>query len=190
LIHKEDQDTDEEVMPSTLQYLFVESRGRPVVVGKFLVSQACRIPIRRGLVKFHFVSSPDSAQGLCVKAKGGTITMSDGSSTESLHNWHEPGLADRVEHRVSCPKNELLVWNIYRVRHPTGETTEDYWTGDAGMVLLEERAGYRRYGCSDWRSPFDPSALVFEVEWFDEIGDGSSRNSEEKKVAGPFFGDR
>jgi hypothetical protein len=155
-------------MPTTLQYLFIQSRGSPVVVGDWLVHQLARIPIRVGVIRVRMLSPPDKSQGVCLKAEGGAILLSDGSSTETLQVWHEPDLPDTVVHRVNCPSNELRVWNTYRVRHPTGQTTIDHWTGAAGMVLLEEHLSSRRYGCNDWRDPFDPSRFSFEVAWNEE----------------------
>jgi hypothetical protein len=166
LIRTEGRDIGEH-MESTLQNLFVKSAGKPVMVGPWLVTQAARIPICHGVVTVRFISAPDSTEGICLKAKQGTILLSDGSATETLRVWCEPNLPAIVRHRVQCPR-ELLLWNIYRVYHPTGETTEDYWTGEAGMVLLAEQPRYRRYGCSDWRSPFDPYRLVFDIEWCEE----------------------
>ena len=177
LIHKEDLDIEDKEMNSTLQDLFIQSQGKPVSVGDRVVTQLCRIPVRRGVVEFRFISPPDSDQGLCVKAKGGAIVLSDGTSTETLHIWHEPGLPETVVHRVACPYGELLVWNIYRVHHTTGEITEDYWTGNAGMVALHEGSGHRRYACSDWRTPFDPSVLIFQVDWSDQAGHTSNHVS-------------
>jgi hypothetical protein len=162
----EGRDIDEATMTHTLQELFIRSKGQPLTVGNSIVSQLCEIPLRRGVVRFQFISPPDSNQGVCAKAKGGEIVLSDGSSTEVLYIWHEPGLPNTVSHRVWCPAGQLLVWNIYRVHHHrTGEVTEDYWTGNAGMVLAEDRPGHRRYCCSDWRTPFVPNALVFDVDW-------------------------
>jgi hypothetical protein len=155
-------------MATTLQQRFLHSRGADLLVDNHVVSQLVRIPIRQGTVKLQFSSPGDGTQGLCIKAKGGTILMTDGTFTESLHIWNAPNLPIEVAHRVNCPTNELLVWNIYRVQHPTGEMTIDYWTGNAGMVLLREAATCRRYGCSDWRTPFEPTAIVFDVSWYDE----------------------
>lgn len=153
---------------SSLQELFVRSGGRDVAYDGELVSQLSRIPIGEGNVTVTFISPTDADQGVLIKAKGGAITLSDGSFAEAVVIWREPKLPSAITHHVRCPKGELLVWNTYRVHHLTGETTEDYWTGNAGMVLLDRDAGHRRYGCSDWRSPFDPSRLVFEVDWSQE----------------------
>src|SRR6266404_1042825 len=117
---KEGPDIDEVSMTHTLQELFIQSKGQPVTVDGRIVSQLCRIPLGRGIIRFHLISPPDSNQGICAKAQGAGIALSDGSSTEELHVWHEPGLPDTVSHRVICPGGELLVWNIYRLRHPNG----------------------------------------------------------------------
>lgn len=157
-------------MGETLQSLFVKSNGKPIRIGDREVVQTCTIPISHGIVHIRLISPPNTDQGLCIDARtGGSIDLTNRSSTQRLHIWHEPGLHRSVTHRIDCPMNELLIWNIYRVHHPTGEMTEDYWTGNAGMVLLESSPNRRRYGCSDWRSPFDPSAIEFEVEWGNDV---------------------
>jgi hypothetical protein len=152
----------------TLQERFIESRGSPVMIGDQQVSQLYRIPLTKGVVQFRFISPPDADQGICVNAKGGAIELSDGTSCETLHIWHEPGRPEKAAHRLTCPAGEFLVWNVYRARHPDGETTVDCFTGDAGMVLLQEGPMRRRFGCSDWRTPFDPTALVVDVQWANE----------------------
>ena len=155
-------------MNQSFQELFLRSRGKPIVVNGREVCQMTRIPIRRGLVRIRFNSTPDGTQGICVRAKGGWVELSDGSRSERLMIWNEPGLPNSITHRVNCPEDELLIWNVYRVHHPTGEVTEDSWTGNAGMVLVYGSSGYRRFECSDWRNPFDPSVLTFEIEWKDD----------------------
>jgi hypothetical protein len=164
-------------MNKTLQDRFVETDGMPIKIGVWVVTQLSRIPISRGRINVQITSPPNSDQGICLKAKDGFIELPDGSQVERLHIWHEPGALASATYSVHCPHKELLVWNIYRVHHPTGETTEDHWTGNAGIVLVDDQPQRRRYVCSDWRSPFDPTAIAFEVEWrgaseSDENGDG------------------
>ena len=154
---------------TTLQELFIESRGASVDLDGHNVCQAFRIRMNRGIVRLVFLSPPDSDQGVRLKARGGAIGLSDGTLTPILDIWNMACFPQTVEHRVACPNHEIVLWNVYRVHHPHGEVTEDYWTGDAGMVVLNEGPMSRRFGCSDWRSPFDPSRMVFEIEWCDEL---------------------
>jgi hypothetical protein len=153
-------------MGESLQYAFVESRGKPVRVGKQIVTQADRVPIKKGRVRLVFLSAKGQEQGVYLKAKDGWVEMSDGGRTETLVVWKHPPLPDVVEHNVYCPSEGLTVWNAYRVVHPDGTVTEDMWTGNAGMVILEDAPQSRVYGCSTGEGDFDATQLVFRLEWF------------------------
>jgi hypothetical protein len=128
-----------------LQDAFVQSEGAPVELNGLSVVQADRISIRRGWVQIEFLSAPEvldalSCQGLGLEAKGGSIRLSDGTAVPLLHVWHKPDLPPRVLHWVDCPTNELLVWNIYQIRHYSGFITDDCFTGNAGMVVTQKGA--------------------------------------------------
>ena len=155
-------------MSETLQELFVKSLGKPVRLDNRVVFQLCRIPINHGMVTISLLSPPNSDEGICIKAPNGAIELSDGTASETVYVWHEPNLPTRLSHHVNCPNGELLIWNIYRVHHPNGEVTVDFWTGNAGMTLLTDAPNRRRYACSDWRGSFDPPAIQFEVELQDD----------------------
>jgi hypothetical protein len=152
-------------MTESLQYAFFRSHGQPVLVGQWIVRQADRIPIDTGRVTVRFVKGKRPDHGIRLKANGGWIELSDHRRVATVDIWREPCLPDVIEHRVCCPTGELGVWNIYRVRHPNGTVTEDMWTGNAGMVLLEEEPTKRTYGCSSGIEAFDPSELVVQIEW-------------------------
>jgi hypothetical protein len=154
-------------MNETLQELFIKSKGNPIAVENTIVIQAGRLPINAAIISIRFLSPPDPDQGVSLHAKDGAIKLSDGTTTERLHIWNTPGTPSAVKHQVNCPGGELVLWNVYRVRHHSGVATEDQWTGNAGMVLKKESPAMRTYACSDWRTPFDPSALEFEVHWQD-----------------------
>ncbi len=156
-------------MKETLQDLFIKSQGQPIKVGDMVVVQLDQLPLHDGVVFITFLSPQNSNQGVCLKTNGGAIHLSDGSITEKLYIWNTPGLPRFVKHKISCAHREVLLWNIYRVIHPSGQVTEDQWTGNAGMVLVEESSHMRRFVCSDWKTPFDPSAIEFEVQWEHEI---------------------
>ena len=160
----------------SLQYAFGETDEDWVQVGENKVYQIGRIPIHRGDIVLRFLTQWNS--GDCERngirlnpGTNGTITLSDGLKSEGrpLYIWHEPDLSDEARYPVVCPSGELVVSNIYRIRHDSGLVTEDRWTGNAGMVLLEEKSGYRRYGCSDGIGPFDPTNFEFEIEWQEKI---------------------
>ena len=151
----------------TLQELFIESEGDPVLIGEYEVVQTARIPLRSSIVQVRLLSPPDEDQGVALAVKKGFIELSDGSKTKVLYIWHGPDLPSKVKHRVECREEPLLVYNIYRIRHSSGLVTEDHHTGNAGMVLLEEAPQHRRYACSawNWKKPFNPDAIEFEIEW-------------------------
>ncbi|MCC6699388.1 MAG: hypothetical protein IT365_27430 [Candidatus Hydrogenedentes bacterium] len=152
-------------MEKSLQYRFLESHGNPLQIGNMKVIQCDRLAISKGIVKLRFLSEATGKQGVALKAKKGGIRMSDGKRVQRLNIWHETNLPPNVEYEVECPTGELTLWNIYRMQHPDGSMTEDEWTGNAGMIIVEQKNGYRRYGCSDSFDTFSPANLEFEVEW-------------------------
>jgi hypothetical protein len=151
-------------MKESLQYAFIQSKGAPIKMGENLVIQCDTITIRTGIVTVRLFGPANGTQGVCLKTDKGHVEMSDGSKTSRLNIWHEPHLPSLVQHKVECKTGKLKVWNIYRVRHPTG-TTEDQWTGNAGMVLISQTSAARRYKCSDGVGPFDLSDFEFEIQW-------------------------
>jgi len=151
---------------------FLKTRGGPVAVGKNKVVQMDRIPIRRGKVTVTFRRAVVD-QGVALKSAKGGIRLSDGRDVPLLNIWSEPNLPLQVEHDVTCPDGGLRVWNIYRVRHPNGTTTEDAWTGNAGMIVEIVGSNRRYYRCSDGPGEFDP-AFEFEIQWAEhehDLGD-------------------
>lgn len=152
-------------MAETLQEKFIESKGQPVLVGQQQVIQMDLIPIRSGNITVRFLSEPIGIYGVVLKSYKGSITLSDGSKVPSVFVWNELGLDREVRHPVECPDGELGIWNIYRTTHPTGETTEDYFTGNAGMIVNRAEDKVRHYLCSAGPGPFDPEQFQFEVCW-------------------------
>src|SRR5205807_1167153 len=103
---------------------------------------------------------------VCLKADKCVIKLSDGSTVRRLYIWHEPDLPAKVEHNVSCLRGgRLKFWNIYRVSHSDGTVTEEQWTGNAGMILVDESQRSRHYRCSDGVGPFDERDLELVIEW-------------------------
>lgn len=155
-------------MTQSLQYAFIKTRGRPVYRDGLTIIQLDRIPFRSSPVTIRLLSPPRETpvQGVRLDAGNkGTIRLSDDSLTKILHIWHEHGLPIVLTHDVTCPSGELTVCNIYRIRHRGGFVTEDMWTGNAGLVVLESAPGCRRYGCSDGMGEFNPGDLEFELTW-------------------------
>lgn len=149
----------------TLQELFVRSRGRPVVLDGVKVFQMARIPIAYGnaRVLFRFLGEPTGRHGLIVKANKGFVRLPNGKQVGVLKIWDEPGLPREVVYEVECPDRELRVWNAYRIVHNNGEVTEDYWTGNAGMVKDHDDGQCYRFRCSSGAGSFDPTEFVVEV---------------------------
>lgn len=161
-IHFADLDTKYMI---SLQELFLKSRGAPLLRDGKTIIQMDRVPIRSAVVIVRLLNGWEN-QGVALKAHSGSILLSDGSNSGLVHIWADNGLSQTVSHSVDCPTGELRVWNIYRTTHPDGSTTEDAWTGNAGMIvdILSDRS--RRYRCSDGKGLFDPS-FIFELDWVD-----------------------
>lgn len=152
-------------MTKSLQQMFIESGGHPVMVGQHRVMQMDRVPVESGDVTIRFHGRPMGIHGVILKSAKGGISLSDGRSVKSVCVWDDPSLPREVMHHVECPDAELRVWNVYRITHTTGVVTEDYWTNNAGMVLVCEDTGRRRYKCSAGPGPFDPDQFEFEICW-------------------------
>jgi hypothetical protein len=58
----------------------------------------------------------------------------------------------------------LQIFNRYRIHHRSGLVTEDYFTGNAGMVVRAISSAKRRCECSTGPGPFSKD-FVFEIEW-------------------------
>jgi len=151
---------------TSLQQLFTESNGKPVVVGNAIVKQSDTVPMMKGKVTIRFVGGDLSDQGLRLKAKRGWIELSDGSRAEVVDTWRDPDRPDEISYEVSCPSGCLMLWNIYRLIHASGVITEDMWTGNAGMVMTSGGPNRRTYACSPGgKSEFNPNGLIVELEW-------------------------
>lgn len=148
-----------------LQEQFLQSDGKPVLVGDRLVQQSATLDIADGSFTLRFLSGQREGHGIRAKTKDGWIELSDGTRTKVLDTWFSPDLPDHVTHRFHCRQGVLRLWNTYRTRHPSGDVTQDMWTGNAGMVLLDEGPQRRTYGCSRGDGPFDPGSLVVEITW-------------------------
>lgn len=154
-------------MEKTLQEMFIESAGQPVSCGDWLVRQLDVIPVRSGNVLLRFLRGASQGHGMRLKAKGGRIVLSDGSSTEIVDTWRAPGLPDEVSYHVDSHGGQVKIWNIYSTQHYNGTVTVDMWTGNAGLVILAAEGQARTYGCSRNTGEFDPDDLVVRVEWSD-----------------------
>ena len=155
-------------MSASLQEEFIKSKGAPVAWHGHTVAQIDRLPLTDAQVTVRFCSPPKDAplQGVRLNAgKGGTITLSDSSTSQTLYVWHAVTLPPEATHRVHCANGTLIVCNIYGMEHRPGFVTEDCWTGNAGMEVLESTATMRRYRCSDGVGDFDPTDLEFEISW-------------------------
>jgi hypothetical protein len=158
-------------MIKTLQELFIESEGRPVRVGEWLVRQLDVIPIKTGKLTIRFLKGDDESHGIRLKATDGWIEMSDGAHAKVVDTWRAPGLSDEISYRVHCPSGAIKVWNIYKNKHPDGTTTVDMWTGNSGLVVLADEVRKLTYGCSRNTGDFDPRCLVVQIEWSEKTED-------------------
>src|ERR1700733_15396490 len=139
-------------MSTSLQAEFIKSKSAPVAWFGHTVMQIDRIPLVDAEVTVRFISPPKTAplQGVRLNAgKNGKISLSDQSTTQKLYIWHEKSLPPVATHLIRCPQRELTVCNIYRIEHRPDFVTEDCWTNNAGMELLESTPTMRRFGCSD-----------------------------------------
>lgn len=152
---------------ATLKERFVSSGGSPLKVGDALVIQMDVVPVRKAELTVS-VAGARNNQGIALKAPKGYIQLSDGQKVTLLHIWFDEGLPLTAVHHVKCSNEGLRVWNIYRTFHSGGVATEDAWTGNAGMTILEEGSRHRLYGCSPGSADFFDPQLEVLLKWDEE----------------------
>lgn len=155
---------------TSLQDRFVESKGSPLLIDgrKIIQMDEVRLPDRCDLT-IRFVGERVFEGNAAVIAidRPGKIFLPDGSFVNSLITWDDPGLPREMCYRISSAEKLLRVYNKYRVRHSADFVTEDNFTGNAGITIIDVGPGYKRYGCSNGPKSFSPDDLVFEVEWIE-----------------------
>jgi hypothetical protein len=151
-----------------LQDLFVKHRGQPIYVDGKQIIQMDRIEIPpRALIRVTFVGDHiynDNAAVIAVR-KPDKIFLCDGSTAPAVAIWDEPDLPRKVSHIVESEGRSLDVYNKYRTKHSEDFITEDSFTGNAGIHVVEVSENVRRYECSNAVGPFSLNDLVFEVCW-------------------------
>lgn len=151
-----------------LKDLFLASKGKPVYVDgtKFILLDRIEIPASV-LVHVEFVGEKyflNSAAVIAVR-KPDKIYLSDGSTAIAVAIWDELDLPRQVVHRVVSERHCLEVYHKYRIFHSSDFVTEDSFTGNAGMHVVEMSENRRRYECSNGVGPISLDDLVFEVWW-------------------------
>jgi hypothetical protein len=155
-------------MAEALKDRFLKSKGSPIEIDGKKVVTLDRVKISRGHVVVTFTGTPGKIpNGIIIKSAKGHVLLSDKKKAKSVYIWDDIRLPRRVEHEVYCPNGELLIWNIYRVNPKDDITRADYWTNNAGMFVEQVAKTKRRYHCSDGIGDFDPTDLVFELEWIE-----------------------
>jgi hypothetical protein len=154
--------------PPSLQALFLETKGQPIFIGgnKIILMDRINIP-SLALVKLRFLGDTiyrDNAAVIAVR-NADKILLSDNSAAKAVAVWDEPDLPREVSHIVESENRTLEVYNKYRIRHSEDFVTEDSFTGNAGMHVIEVTENRRRYECSNGPGPVSLEDLVFELWW-------------------------
>lgn len=156
---------------------FLKTRGKPLCIDGKRIIQMDRIEIpERVLVHVKFLGERIYLENAAVIAvqKPDRIYLSDGSTASAVAIWDEPDLPRQVRHVVESQNRCLEIYNKYRNRHSDDFITEDHFTGDAGMHVVEVARNVRRYECSNGIGPFSLDDLVFELRW-EPCGAGTGR---------------
>jgi hypothetical protein len=151
----------------SLQEMFVRSHGQPIVLGERTVVQMDKVDLAGTVeAKIQFVGAEFYVNNAAVIAirKPGKIFLSDGSVTNAVQIWDEPGLPRVAIHVVDSAGQPLEVYNKYRTRHGSGFVTEDSFTGNAGMIVTALSPLKKRYECSNGPGQFSTD-LIFELSW-------------------------
>lgn len=154
------------VIDMTLQELFVKNKGLPLKVGANLVIQMDRLPIKKGQVLIKFIDQ-DENWGIALKATKGSIVLAGGEQVKLLHIWSDSKNSAETNYRVDCHEGELRVWNIYKRKHANGEVTVDQWTGNSGMIVVNDAPTSRLYRACCGLGPF-VADFRFEIRWVEE----------------------
>jgi hypothetical protein len=142
---------------------FLESKGAPYILNGQRIVQMDTIPLAKGILRIEFLGPKDSDVGLAFKVKVGWIQLPGGRKAPFVHLWNCQERGEIAELVVHCPRGEVRLWNIYRIRHKSGLLTEDAWTGNSGMIKKNIGENCCEYACSSGPGPFDPSNLIVRV---------------------------
>jgi hypothetical protein len=172
-----------------LQDFFFKHRGEPLYIDGKQIIQLDRINIPpNALIHVKFVGDDIYTGNAAVIAvrKPGKIFLSDGSAVTAVAIWDERHLPREVTHIVEYEECCLEVYNKYYVEHLDGFVSEDNFTGNAGMHVIELAKNVRRYECSSGVGPFALNDLVFELRWepfvppdHKKIGSGPGKTRDE-----------
>jgi hypothetical protein len=146
---------------------FPDKRSRPRCIlwnGRCVVTgDVFEVP-REGVVRGEFVSSKTGVeQGFDLKVNG-WIELAAGERVPLLRTWHDPRYEPSVAYRFHAADGLLRVWNVYKMRYPSGESVEERWTENAGIWVEQQGAADRIYHCSHGMAhPPDFESLIFRI---------------------------
>ena len=150
----------------TLAERFAESKGAAQRVDEQIVHNVFRRQVARGeRVRIRWLAAVDSPrQGIRLQVDQGRVKVA-AEEVKDVVLWADTS-PEVVEFSCETGKQqsgELLLWNCW-----TDEAgVMQAWIGDAGMVF-DDSAARVRVRCSDGTHKFEPSDLVFEVEFDDQ----------------------
>lgn len=154
---------------TTLQELFMLSKGQPIEVDGKTVSLAARIPCQVGdHFTLRFIRSRDENQGVRLSLKRGLLQICDArvevdtAPYRDLVFWRSTA-PDEIHFRVvKALSGELLVYNCWRGK--SGRT--DAWLVNAG-ILVKLHGSCWRLHCSNGYGDASFDDVVVEVSRHD-----------------------
>ena len=156
-------------MNKSLQYLFIESKGRPLEIsGIGKIYQIDEIKVDFSKIKISFAEGNSTVTcGISLKLYNGYFNIGCNKKVSHLYIWDDKGLSKTITYDITSLSNLnaiLKVWNIYRIHHKSGLITEDQFTNNAGMLIESNSTNQKIYHCSDGIGKFDLENQVFKVE--------------------------
>lgn len=146
-------------MGKTIEQLFEESKGQPVMYkGQKVVRIDC-FPIKVGeKIKIVF-ESVNSKWDQAIRLKIDKELKIENEKGKSFALWKYNAPKEII---VECTKTKIGILYVYN-GWDTGDGSTDSWLGNSGMIVEECENG-RRYRCNDGYPDDDFDDLIFRIE--------------------------
>lgn len=160
-----------------LQYAFIAAseegehlaRVPPTILwGGLTVQNSDHIDVpKKGRVTLRFLQNRtgDTRQGVDICVVDGALELVNRDRVGLLRTWSDDQLEATVAYNYMSSAAKIIVYNVYRMTYGGGQTVEEKFTGNAGLIVEKLSALHRRYRASPgFATPPDFDALSFEIE--------------------------
>lgn len=145
---------------------FLESRGAPIEVHGFNVYQIFEIdagPFKNICIEFEAEGS-SAYNGIVIRSSAGKkIFLSDGTLVKSVVTWDDPALPRSICYSLGDGAGMIAIYPKYIVDHGNNFVTKESFSGNSGVVILENLENSYRLGFSSAIGNFDPHNFVARI---------------------------